>query len=510
MEITFNNLTSSRNIICLSGNPNILTFTGSSTSNVYAQYVFSYSTISGIDVNKQYHINFGDYNITSTFSEENVSGTLFWLPQFNSYENQLYSCSTIVKALRNVPFIAANFDVWLDDDNDGTMSPVVHIRAKKQGKNFNFDVSTDLPASVYSWSRVVNGSTNDAMLQGRSNKIICDIYKYNTPAPIGSNNLSDKTFVTSLEKNYYGKPISFNVTPILSTLLSEDNYEDMQQFIVDVYGFSDKKLVLGEQTSPMYITNGYLCNFSQPFINSVNGNFFAANVSRGDDRDQFNNTYLYTYSPTLVFSLYSSSSPMSAVTVNYIDSANTQITSISHNVSRTDGTTLKTYTVQLSETYFYRATYIDIVIPTVGTVRYNIIKPINAANEVEVRRIYWYNEYNGVSFFDFTGERTESRKENLEYYEKQEFDFYNNTNSREKTKVYDKKVDIEVKHTSHYIDKNGVYLFYSLQNAKRAWIYLGGIQYFINITNLEVSETNNTSHIFTAKITYEFSRPDIA
>ena len=36
MEITFNNLTSSNNIICLSGVPNILTFTGSSTANVCA------------------------------------------------------------------------------------------------------------------------------------------------------------------------------------------------------------------------------------------------------------------------------------------------------------------------------------------------------------------------------------------------------------------------------------------------------------------------------------------
>lgn len=510
MELTFNNLTSSSNIICLSGVPNILTFTGSSTTDTYAEYQFQYTTIINIEINTTYNIVFGEYNISSTFTEGNVGGTTFWLPQFNSYENQLYSCHTIVKAFRNVPFIAANYNVWLDDDEDGSMRPIVHIKAKKIGKNFNVDVSSDLPSEVYTWTRTVNGNTNDAMLQGRTNKILCDLYKYKTPAQFGDNTLSDTEYITTLEKNYYGEPVSFNVTPVLNTLLSDTNYEDMEQFKFDVYGFSDKRLIFGEQTSPMYITNGYLCNFSQPFINTINGNFFAANVSRGDEREQFNNTYLYIYYPTLVFSVYTSTSGFVAGYINYIDSANNQIASIGHPISRTEGETLKTYTIQLDETYFRQSTYIDLMIPSVGYIRYNVIKPINAANETEVRRVYWYNEYNGVSFFDFTGERTENRKENIEYYEKQDFDFYNTTNSREKSKVYDKKINIEVKHTSHYIDKNGMYLFYSLQNSKRAWIELNGIRYYINITNLEVSESNNTTHIFTARITYEYSMPDLS
>lgn len=510
MEITFNNLTSSRNIICLSGVPNILTFTGSSTTNSYAEYQFQFTTILNVEINTTYNINFGEYNITSTFNEDNVGGTTFWLPQFNSYENQLYSCYTIVKAFRNVPFIAANYDVWLDDDEDGTMLPIIHIKAKKYGSNFNVSVTSDLPSEIYTWSRTVDGGTNDAMLQGKKNKIICDLYRYKTPAQFGDVQLSDTEYVTSLEKNYYGKSVSFNVTPLLNTLLSDEDYEDMQQFKFDIYGFSDKKLVLGEQTSPMYITNGYLCNFSQPFISSVNGNFLAANLSRGDYREQYNNTYLYTYYPTLVFSVYTSTGSFVSGYINYVDSANNVIASLEHSISRTDGETLKTYTIQLDNTYFRQSAYIDLMIPNVGYVRYNVIKPINAANETEVRRIYWYNEYNGVSFFDFTGERTETRKEDITTYEKQEFDFYNETNSREKNKVYEKKVGIEVKHTSHYIDKNGVYLFYSLQNAKRAWLELNGIRYYISITNLGISETNNTSHIFSVRITYEYSRPDMS
>ena len=139
-----------------------------------------------------------------------------------------------------------------------------------------------------------------------------------------------------------------------------------------------------------------------------------------------------------------------------------------------------------------------------------MIKPINGANATEERRVSWINEYGGISFFDFTGERSETRKEITEYYDKQEYSFYDEGNAREKSKVYSKKVKVEVGHSSHYIDKNGTYLFYSLQNAKTAWIEIGGIRYYINVTNLEITEGNNTSHIFTAKITYEYSRDDAA
>lgn len=510
MELTFNNLTTSNGIICLSDVPNILTFKGSSTYDTYAEYRFAYSTISGIDTEEEYYIKFGDYSITATFDEKNTGGVSFWLPQFNSYENQMYSSHTIVKAFKNIPFISANYDVWLDDDDDGSMKPIVHIKAKKYGKAFNVDVSSNLPSSIYTWSRITDGGTNDAMLQGSNNKILCDVYRFKTPSRFGSEGLSEKDFVTSLEKNYYGKPVSFNVTPIISTLLSDDNYEDIQQFIISVYGFSDKRLVLGEQTSPMYVTNGYLCNFSEPFINRINGNFFAANLTRGDDRVQYNNTYLYTYSNEIRFSMYSSGNGIDGGHIRYVDSADNILLESDLIPTIQEGDMLCTYTVMLDYNYFWQCTYIDLVLPEVGTVRYNIIKPINAANESEVRRIYWCNEYNGISFFDFTGERTETRKETIEPYDKQEFDFHNDDRKREKTMVYDKNVDIEVKQDSHYIDKNGTYLFYSLQNCKKAWIEMEDRIYYIIINNLEIIQSSNNSNIYVARITYSYSRPDLS
>ena len=510
MEITFNNLTTSEQIICLSGVPNILRFTGSSTQDVKAEWSLTFTVIGQIDHEKVYSIFFGDYNITSTFLEENVGGTTFFLPQFDQYEQAVYAAHTIVKALRNVPFIGANYDVWLDDNTDGSMSKTIRIRAKEAGKRFNVDITTDLPANVLNIQRIAQGSTNDAMLQGKSNKILCDIYKFRQPARFGQE--PDRTqldYVTSLEKNYYGGEVNFDLTPIISTMLNEDDYMDMEEWYIDMYGFSDKRLVFGEQTSPMYVVRGYLCNFSQPFINRIIGNFLAANVSRGDDRDVFNKTYLYVYEPMLVFSIYTASQGgWVSSEVSYVDSAGSVIESYEHPMAEEGGPTLKTYYCPLDDELLRKSSFIDCWSPTVGNIRYNVIKPINGSNSTEERRVTWLNEFGGVSFFDFTGERSETRKETIEYYDKQDYSFYDEGNAREKSKVYSKKVKVEVKHSSHYIDKNGVYLFYSLQNAKTAWVEIGGIRYYINVTNLEITEANNTSHIFTAKITYEYSRDD--
>ena len=76
--------------------------------------------------------------------------------------------------------------------------------------------------------------------------------------------------------------------------------------------------------------------------------------------------------------------------------------------------------------------------------------------------------------------------------------------------VYDKNVDIEVKQDSHYIDKNGTYLFYSLQNCKKAWIEMENNKYFIIINNLEIIQSSNNSNIYVARITYSYSRPDLS
>ena len=283
----------------------------------------------------------------------------------------------------------------------------------------------------------------------------------------------------------------------------------MQQYCFSIYGFSNGELRFSHITEPCYIVNGYEVNQSEPFIGTFINRFFAQNVSRGDDREQYNNTYLYVYEPTIRFSLYVKDGfPQTNVTAKFIASDGTVQTQSTFTRLSDSGSSLNHFAVTLDEELFSLATYIDLVIPDVGTVRYNVIKPINAADAKDFERIYWFNEYGGTSFVDLTGQRTETRKENIEYYQKQNFDYYTE-NERELTKVYSKNVKVTVKHKSHMIEENGKWLFFSLQNSKNAWVEINSKLYKIHITNLEIKESSNASHIYTAEVEYEISYPDL-
>lgn len=509
MELTYNDLTSCADIVCLTGVPNLITYTGSSTVNTKAKYSIVIASLRNVDPDKTYSIWLGNNQISSVPEIDQQGGTNFWLPPTDSYDNELACCNSIVRALRNVPYIAANYNVWLSDNDDGTMANDLYIEAKKPGVEFNLVPRWDLDeVGQNTFAMIASGSSNDDMLQGSDNKISVDIYRYTVQTRIGETpNPSNREFVTTLEKNYSGSPVTFNVTPILSTIVKEG---EMEQYCFTIYGFSGGKMKFSHMTEPAYITPGYQVNQSEPFIGTFTNRFFAQNVSRGDERDQFNKTYLYLYYPDLRFSLYIKDGiTQTQCTVNYINSDGTTAHTETFSVWSTDNTnSLCNFGLQLNSTWFEAATYIDLVIPDIGTVRYNVIKPINATDAREAERIYWYNEYGGISFMDFTGERTEQRKEEIELYQKQNFDFYS-ADGRELTKVYSKKIPITVKHKTHNIDVNGKWLLFSLQNSSVAWTERNGQKYYIHIEDLEIKESSNASHIFTGTVTYSFSYPDL-
>lgn len=509
MEITLNGLTYNKDIVCLTGVPNLLTYTGSSTVNTKAKYLIIIQSLRNVDPNKTYHVYFGDYQIASVPELDMQGGTNFWLPPVDSYDNELACVNSIVRALRNVPYIAANYNVWFDDNEDGSMANDLYIEAKKPGAEYNLPLSSDLnTVGQNTFARIRNGASNDDMLQGNDNRITVDLYTYVNQTEIGDvPDPTEREYITTLEKNYSGQPVTFNLTPVLSTLVKEG---EMKQYCCTLYGFSNGKMKVSHITEPCFITPGYQVNQSEPFIGTFTSCFFAQNVSRGDERDQFNKTYLYIYQPMLEFSLYVKNNVQSlSSTISFINSAGESIYTFIYPLNHGGfGNSLCNYQIPLSESYFNSSNYIDITIQGIGTVRYNVIKPINATDERDFERIHWYNEYGGISFMDFTGERTEQRKEDIELYTKQNFDFYTE-DGRELTKVYSKKIPITVKHKTHNIDVNGKWLLFSLQNSSVAWTERNGQKYYIHIDDLEIKEASNASHIYTGTITYSFSYPDL-
>lgn len=523
MEITVNDLTNSQNIICLSGVPNVLKFSNQDTATGKTNAVYRFYVSGNItyDSTKKYTITFGDYTITGTTDINKVGGTTFLIPTMGESVELRYCVMTIANALKNVPWILANYDVYVESDSNGAISNTVIIRSKKPSVSFNVDYSCNW-GSGYTFNETTPGQNYDTMLQGNKGKnfIFVDVYEYDrsmSALRVGATPAQQYwRYVTTLQKTYFGEDMSFNLTPILQSLYDddEDRYNEMKLYRCVVYGFSNGKLIFNHATNYMWFVNGYQCNESEPFLNPyiTNKYSFCANLRRGSGNVGYNNpTRMYTYYPQLDFSVFTyEGATVPRFVIYYVDSAGNDF--YTQNVQYdawNPNTTIQDCMVMLDEAQFKNASYIDVrLYPLTDRWRYNVIKPIKATDEDEVDRVFWYNEYGGVSFMDFTGERTETRKENIEYYEKQSFDFYTN-NEREMTKVYSKKIPVEVKHKTHYIDKNGTYLLYSLQNSKKAWIYRQGRKNYIHITNLEISESSNASHIYTGQITYSFSLPDL-
>lgn len=525
MEITWNNLTYSRDLICFSGVPNILKFDNTDTQTgavTKARYTFTITSggISQYDSSKDYTITIGDYSIKGTADISKVGGTVYLLPTTTDTVTQRYCAMTIVNALRNVPWISANFDVYLESNlSDGSLSNVVQVVAKKESVVYNVPYSCNW-GSGYSFNEVTAGMNSDTMLQGNkgNNFVVVDVYRYNQSAidfRIGGTPLNNQfTYVTTLQKTYFGEPVSFNLTPVLSSFLDEqeEDYNTMSLFKCIVYGFSNGKNVFSQATDYMWFTNGYLCNLSDNYINFTNPYRMAANNKRGGYHDTWNHTLMYTYYPQLDFSLFvrNSFAIQPRFVIRYLDSAKNEFNTQIVQPQFASNKSLQDFSVMLNQSDFDKATYIDLELyPLTDKYRYNVIKPIKAADDDSVTRVFWYNEYGGISFMDFTGERTETRKEDIEYYERQSFDYYE-SQDREMTKVYSKKIPVEVKHSTHYIEKDGTYLLYSLQSSKKAWIYQGGgTKYYIHVTNLEVKESSNASHIYQGTITYEYSMNEL-
>ena len=136
------------------------------------------------------------------------------------------------------------------------------------------------------------------------------------------------------------------------------------------------------------------------------------------------------------------------------------------------------------------------------TYRFNVIKPLKAADDYQ--RVFWRNEYGGISFFDFTGARSESDGIEVETYEKNIYDYYEN-DAYERKKIYSQRITKSVKLTSHLMAEDGRWEFNSLMRSKQLWTVINGKTHYIIPKSVEVNEDQNYDNIFTATLTYEYS-----
>ena len=502
MEITYNGMTDPKNTVSFTKIPNILKIK-ENNNGTPASATITISDLTKVTDGTEYTLIINGTKLISTQSLINAAGNKFYLTNNNS--EKIIVAYKLVETLRGLNTLPLNYNITLATASDGTLSPVITIMAKNNGSQFNLAIEGTLISSNIATKSITNGTSSSNLLRGVINKVLVEVYEVknpNTSDKIGNTNYVMGEYLTTLTKEAFGEEVSFDLSPLLSAIT---DYGTLSEINLYVYIMNDNVMTLAGIMKDIYFTTGYMVNQGVNYL-PVPSTQLAQNVSRGSTKSQLNNTVLYVYQPSVQFTLYvpfpSNTAQAADFQVNYINSANVAIKSTTTSIYLTNSMTSPV--IPLDQTLLNQSFYIDVVIPDVGTLRYNVIKPLKATDEIQ--RVYWTNSYGGVSFFDFTGTRTETRKTKVDYYQQNLFDYYDK-DTAQLNKVYNKDVSITVSLSTHSIEKDGTWQFFDLQNSSNAWTYVNGKKYFITITDLKITESQ-VNDIYTATVEYEYSMGD--
>ena len=479
MRITYNGQLSPSSLITYTDIPNILKVedNGGGT-NAVLTLTLSGNLAGATTYDGQWYINILGDTITNVRDASNAISKNFFVSTDNAS-----TAASICRALRNCSTIAASFKV-LNNGNKITLTaraigPVFAGRSNWYDTN----ISTD-----YLNKTQTDGAASSPLF---GSKINVDIY-------------SDNSYITTLEKNYYGSEAAFNLSPVLSTI-SENGKSIPYNLKLSKLDRNGSYASIGE-LSTNYSVVGYMVNqgYKYQFIGTTS--LIAQNMLRGQNRDVYNNSLLYVYEPSIPISFYMRGGSTLDIEVKYLDSAFNQINRFIYTYTNTDAfNILKDVEIPLTGTNFSHAFYVDLKFSDTGNVvRYNVIKPLKMTEYCQ--RIYFRNSYGGISFVDVTGSKSIQNNSDIQTYSKNIFDYYTDEmNSLEKT--YDIEVKTEYTLKSHLMEADGRWIYYDLMQSPEVWTVINGEKYQIIIESCSVDETNANNDIYEATVRFRFSQP---
>lgn len=473
MQLTYNNIEEPTNILTFSDVPNILKVS-EDTTGTYAviNLFFEGNLRQTVTADSQYYVTIMGETVSNVMSPSLSNNKRFYIDA-----NEDCTAMNVAMALRNCSSIAANYNVVAH-------GPDIYLTAKTIGKkNIN---SSKLLTNIPSEHLSMNYTDGESYSVLFNSKITVDVYSGTT--------FAIENYVTTLEKYFYGNECAFNMSPMLATL-SEFGKSTPYLLNVNMITENGQWQQIGAESG--LTTVGYHCNGSDKF-KYAQGCDFLINRKYGNKKQVF-----YTYDSLIPFSvLLGDDRSGFNVAVSVKDSAFNELYTYTSIGRRSSESVLVDWNVSIPSQYFTSAYYVDVQIDSNEPIRFNVIKPLKATEYFQ--RVYWRNEYGGISFFDFTGAKTETQSVNIDTYEKNVFDYYT-TYAFEKKRIYKNDSEKSVKLTSHLMEENGKYIFASLAKSKRVWTDVAGSTYYIIPTNIEVNEDQNYNGIFTANLTYKYS-----
>lgn len=473
-SITYNGLSSPSDLITLTDVPNILKVHGNDGgSRADFTLTFVGDLFSQVTSDGQYTIQLFGETISNVIDPKNAVNKSFYIGRTNAS-----TAASVAKALRNCSTLAANFLV----NNNGS---VVNIIARDNGSMVNGEQWVDSNITTQYMTRSGTDGSADELQGGL---VDVDVF-------------SDGDYVTTLEKNFYNGEVAFDMSPLLTTI---SEVGELKPYTMSVSSTKDGEYSSIGSLATNYTSVGYMCNQGYKYL--VNGFQYAQNMSRGEEREFANNTILYLYQPKVDLSIYTGNNGGFDIKIDYLDSAFNKITptrtrdSISCESNSLDDITI--YLNDSGNAYFPLSFYVDIKVGGLPKIRYNVIKPLKATEYSQ--RILWRNSYGGISFFDFTGQRSETRNLETMTYQKNIFGYYDNP-MNELTKTYDNDVDYVVTLKSHLFENDGKYIFNDLMQSSEVWTEINGETYSIILDSVSCEEQNQ-NNIYEATVRYKYSQ----
>lgn len=473
MRITYNNLEQPANLITFTDIPNILKVEDDGGGTYASMSItFGGNLSEATTGNNQWYISIMGDSISNVITSSNAINRNFYISSSNAT-----TAAYVARALRNCPTVATSFKITHSE-------ATVTLLARKPGVVFGLTstyYNTNID-STYLNTTATDGSSSSSLA---GSKIDVDIYQ-------------NGNYVTTLEKNYYGSEAAFNLSPVLTTLAE---YGNAIPYTINLSSLSNGSFTSLGTIDTNYISIGYMVNQGSKYLFNDSMNV-AQNYSRGSNRDAANNSILYVYAPSIPISFYNGNSGGMTIQIDYLDSAYNTISSTTTSWRNSDATKkLWDLTISLDGTTFNQAFYIDVTLGAIK-IRYNVIKPIKATEHYQ--RLYWRNSYGGISFFDFTGAKTESRDLEIETYQKNIFGYYTDP-LNELEKVYDNEVKYSVTLKSHLFENDGKYIFNDLLQSAEVWTTRNGQNYAVIIDSVSVDETDN-NNIYEATVKFHYSQ----
>lgn len=470
MNITLNGLTNPSSLLTFTDVHNILKVS-ENISGSKAQMVFQFTgnLVATVTADSQYYVTFLGETVSNVISPQNSNNKRFYISDIDT------TAANFARALRNCGSLMADFNII----HDGNMVTLLAKTIGQKWSNISNYIDTNIPVAYLS-AQGTDGTAYSVLYGG---KVDVDVY---SGASYDINN-----YVTTLEKNFYGNECAFDVSPVLTT------FSQYGKTIPYTLGVS----VIGKD-GEYYIQNGVTGNTTYGYLANQSDKYkYINNVQMliNTNRDQIR----YVYGDTIPFSfLWGDGTAGFTVTIEYLDSAYNVIhtETVQYRTSGYDSHIVDT-SISIPSEYSASTYYVDITIGGI-TYRFNVIKPLKAADEYQ--RVFWRNEYGGISFFDFTGARSESDGIEIETYEKSIYDYYENP-AFERKKIYSQEITKTVKLSSHLMEENGKWEFNSLMRSKLLWTIINDKTHYIIPKSMEVNEDQTYDNIYTATLTYEYS-----